>query len=187
MTNSKIKQVSVFFRVVFQILFIVFPIILAIGWMNAPSSLNLLSGMIRMNVIPYSYENHIFHTLTASDKLLAFAVSCMPLIIELFVLYSLIKLFRLYEKGEIFSSNNVRHIRNIGYALLIDQLINPIYQAVMGLVLTWGNASGHHLRIMAITLDQTNIGVLLTGLLVILISWIMAEGYKLHEEQQLTI
>jgi hypothetical protein len=185
MTN--IKRVSIFFRVFFQILFIAIPVIQLIGWMHAPSPIVTLGGMINMTIIPNEYEKHIFHVLTTSEKMMGFLVSVVPMAIELFILYSLIKLFRLYEQAEIFSINNVRYIRNIGYALLIGQLIQPFYQVVMGLVLTLGNPVGHHLRFVAITLDQTNIGIILTGLLVILISWIMAEGCKLREEQQLTI
>ena len=185
MTN--IKRVSIFFRVFFQILFIVIPVIQLIGWMHAPAPMIALGGMINMSIIPRGYENHILHTLTMSEKMMGFLVSVVPMAIELFILYSLIKLFRLYEHAEIFSINNVRYIRNIGYTLLVGQLIHPFYQLAMGLVLTLGNPAGHHLRFIAITLDQTNIGIILTGLLVVLISWIMAEGCKLREEQQLTI
>ncbi len=69
--------------------------------------------------------------------------------------------------------------------MLISQLIEPFYQFVMGIVLTMHNPPHH--RFAAITLDQTNIGILLTAFLIILISWIMAEGCNLREEQQLTI
>lgn len=76
-------------------------------------------------------------------------------------------------------------IRNIGYALLIGQIINPFYEALMGLVLTLHNPSGH--RFIGFTLDQNNIGILFAALIIILISWVMAEGCQLREEQQLTI
>jgi len=106
----------------------------------------------------------------------------------MFVLYFLIKLFRQYEKGEIFLIENVRYIRNIGYTLLIGQLLNPIYDGLISADLTWGN---HYvqkgMRIASVTFDNTNITVLLTSLFIILISWIMAEGYQLRAEQQLTI
>lgn len=91
----------------------------------------------------------------------------------------------MYEQGKIFSLNHVKYIRNIGYALLIGQIVEPFYQGIMGFILTAHNPPHH--RFATVTLDQTNIGMLLTALLVILISWIMAEGYKLHQEQQLTI
>lgn len=189
---NKIQRVSLFFRVIFQVLFIAFPTVLAIAWMTTPDSVVMLGGLINARFIPESYiapgTNHlggIMHTLSGSEKLLGFAISCLPLIVNLFIIYSLIKLFKLYEKGEIFSINNVRYIRNTGYGLLATQLINPIYEGVIGLALTWHNPPGH--RYASISMDQTNIGILFVGLMVILISWIMAEGCKLREEQQLTI
>jgi hypothetical protein len=69
--------------------------------------------------------------------------------------------------------------------LLITQIIDPIYNGAMGLVLTRYNPPGH--RFAAITLDETNIVIVLIALIVILISWIMSEGCKLREEQQLTV
>lgn len=194
---NRIKNVSLFFRLVFQIIFVALPILLIIGWIYAPNELVLLAGFIKLNAIPATYsgmhayaaqgipEKAILHTLTAGEKSLGCLVSAIPMMVEMFIFYSLIKLFKLYEKGEIFSINHVRYIRNIGYALLTGQLIEPFYQFVMGLVLTLNNPPHH--RYAAVTLAQTNIEILLTALLVILISWIMAEGYKLREEQQLTI
>ena len=182
---SKIKKVSCFFRVFFQLIFVVSPILLAVSWVYAPAELNLFIGMIRLDPIPVSYTHGILHTLSPSEKLLGFLVSTIPLAVELFIVYSLIKLFRLYEQAEIFSLNNVRYLRNIGYALFVGQVINPFYQFVMGIVLTLNNPKGH--RYAAFTFDQTNISLLLMGLLMILVSWIMAEGCKLHEEQQLTV
>lgn len=184
---NKIKRISLFFRIIFQVLFIAFPIFLIIGWINAPESLNIFANVIKMNVIPPSYTSMgaILHKLSAAEKLLGFLINSVPLLIELFILYSLIKLFRLFERGEIFSINNVRYIRNIGYGLLAGQLLDPIYESIMGLFLTWYNPPGH--RLITVTFDQTNFGTLLTALLVILISWIMAEGCKLREEQQLTV
>jgi hypothetical protein len=194
---NRIKNVSLFFRLVFQIIFVALPILLIISWIYAPNELVLLDGFIKLNAIPATYskmhaytaqgipEKAILHALTLGEKSLGFLVSVIPMVVEMFILYSLIKLFKRYEKGEIFSIHHVRYIRNIGYALLVGQIIEPIYQFVMGLVLTLNNPPHHHYA--AITLDQTNIGIILTALLVILISWIMAEGCKLHEEQQLTI
>lgn len=194
---NKIKNVSLFFRLVFQIIFIALPVLLIISWVYAPDELVLLVGFIKLNAIPATYsgmhtytaqglpEKAILHTLSIGEKSLGCLVSAIPMMIKMFLLYCLIKLFKLYENGDIFSINHVKYIRNIGYALLIGQLIEPFYQFAMGFVLTMHNPPHH--RFAAITLDQTNIGILLTALLVILISWIMAEGCNLREEQQLTI
>ncbi len=196
---SKIQRVSKFFRVFFQLLFVLLPFFLIYGWTHIPEAstlmggvgyrndfeVSLMSGIVQMDVIPRAYKNLILHPLSFSEKLWGFVASVVPLIVNLFIVYSLIKLFRLYERSEIFSLNNVKYMRHIGYGLLLGQIIQPFYQVVMGFILTMNNPPGH--RMATITLDQTNVGILLTALLVILISWIMTEGCKLREEQQLTV
>lgn len=182
---NNIKRVSKLFRLLFQTLFVVSPILLIAGWIIAPDKLELLYGVINKSVIPHAYSNLILHTFSMSEKSVGFLVSLIPLTIYMLVLYFLNKLFGLYEKGEIFALANVRYFRNIGYTLLIGQMLNPIYEGLMGVILTWNNPPGH--RLAMVSLDQTNLGVLLTAFLVILISWIMAEGCKLREDQQLTI
>jgi hypothetical protein len=180
---NKIKNVSLFFRIFFQVLFIASPIFLIIGWIQAPQPISLLDNSIRMTFIPNNYA--IMHPLSVNERLLGFLVNMLPTAVELFILYSLIQLFKMYGRGEIFSLNNVRHIRNIGYALIVGQLINPIYEGLMGVIVTIHNPPGH--RYASITFDQTNIGLLIMALIVILISWIMTEGCRLREEQQLTV
>lgn len=182
---NKIQRVSKCFGLFFQLLFVGLPLLLAIGWMSSPESFVTAGGIINMNFIPRSYVGKILHVLSDSDRLLGFCLNMIPLSIQLYILYSLIKLFKLYEQGDIFSLQNVRHIRNIGYALFITQLINPFYEGLMGVVLTRHNPPGQ--RFAAITFDHTNLAVIAIAFMVILISWIMAEGCKLREEQQLTI
>lgn len=182
---NRIRNVSLFFRIVFQMLFIALPILLIASWMVAPDEKVMLLGFVRLNAIPLPYTNKILHTLSVNEKILGCLISAIPMIVNMLTLYFLIQLFKLYEKADIFSSNHVRYIRNIGYTLLLGQLIHPIYHFTMGIVLTIHNPPHH--RFAAITMGQTNIGILLTAILVILISWIMAEGYKLREEQQLTV
>lgn len=182
---DKIKRISLFFRVLFQFLLVALPIFLITAWVKFSGTLVMISGIINLSYIPAAYSNSILHTLSGSEKLLALCLSSIPMFVQLYILFSLIRLFKLYEKGEIFSINNVRYIRNIGYALLVTQIIDPVYQGAMGFVLTRYNPPGH--RFASITLDQANIGVILIAFIVILISWIMAEGCRLREEQQLTI
>lgn len=187
----KIQSVSLFFRVIFQILLVVLPLMLILAWVVAPEPLKCLGGLIDISVIPRPYTNMhiqgmlILHTLTVTEKLFGFMVSLIPLVVQLVVLYFLIRLFRSYERGDIFSLKNVYSIRNIGYTLLIGQLLNPLYEFLMGIVLTLNNPGGQYY--VAVKLDQTNFGVVLTALLIVIVSWVMAEGYKLQEEQQLTI
>ena len=176
---KKIEYVSLFFRIFFQITFLSLIVAQILGWMYAPAR----GGFF--NVIPQSYQTLIMSHLDANTKLAGFFISTIPLIIKLIVLYSLIKLFRLYQQREFFSAENVKYIRNAGYALLLFEIVKPITDFLLGFVLTSGNPPGF--RIAMITFDDANIGMILTSLVIILNSWIMSEGCKLKDEQQLTI
>lgn len=180
---KNIKRVSLLFRILFQVLFVIFPITFIIFWMQAPKPLEFFHGATSFNFIPKGIA--ILAPLSASTKIYGFIISLIPIAIAEIILYFLIKLFKLYEQGEIFSLQNVNYIRNIGYTLLIGQILDPIYQALLSGVLTWHNGSGQ--RFVTITLDGTDAGIVLVVLLTILISWIMAEGCKLREEQKYTV
>jgi hypothetical protein len=183
---DKIKRVSLFFRVLFQIAFVITPIFLLIAWIYAPHQIHFLADIFVIDNVPQNYP--ILAPLPLSAKILGFFISLIPTGVTLFVLYFLIKLFKLYERGEIFLIENVRYIRNIGYTILIGQLLNPVYQALISADLTWVNHTVQKgMRFASISFDSTNINILLMSLFVILISWIMEEGCKLRDEQQLII
>jgi hypothetical protein len=188
---SKIQRVSFFFRVLFQVAFVVLLAAEILTWLNAPASLHALK-VYGFFMIPENYftnlamPQHLMpQTFTAMTKLLGFLVSMISTGVKLVLFYFLIRLFKLYERGEIFTLANVRYIRNIGYTLLVSQLIIPLYQGLIGIVLTRQNPPGQHFAMFGIGTD--NLGVLFMSLLIILVSWIMAEGCRLREEQQLTI
>ena len=80
----------------------------------------------------------------------------------------LICLFRLYEKGILFSAKNVRYLRFLGYYLMIDWVIDYLMQG----------------QLQDMDLSTTP---LFSGFLIIFIAWIMDEGRKIQEEQELTV
>lgn len=182
---NKIQRISTFFKWLFLIIGVALPILSIILWINPPTSITTAHHALVMRDIPKSIQILILHPLSSTTKLLGFVISLIPLTVNLFLLYFLIRLFQLYEKCEIFSLKNVRYIKCIGYTLFIGQLINPIYQALLSAALTWNNPHGK--RMIVASLSGTNMAILLTALLIILISWIMAEGHQLAEDQKYTI
>jgi hypothetical protein len=178
----KIKRISYFFRLFFLAAFIMLPLILAMFWINAPNPVGFPKAGF-----PVSFTDgvEILHTLSNTTKFYGFLICLIPIGFMEYVFYCLVKLFSLYEKAEIFSIKSVNYIKKIGQALLLSQLLNPFYDALKTLNLSWGNPHGH--RFISISIDGTNIGIILMALMTILISWIMAEGCRLREEQQLTI
>lgn len=91
--------------------------------------------------------------------------------ISLFFAGSLILfwLLDLLEAGKFFTGQNVRYIRLLGWFLLSDWVIERVLDAV---AYGWG---------------YIRIGELLLGLLIVLIAWVMDEGRKIQEEQELTV
>lgn len=80
----------------------------------------------------------------------------------------LFALFNLYRRGILFAAQNVRLIRALGYYLIVDWLIDYLLQGV--------------LRDMQLSTTS-----LFIGFIVIFVSWIMDEGRKISEEQELTV
>jgi hypothetical protein len=116
---------------------------------------------------------------------MGFLISCIPLSITMLILYYLVKLFKLYEQAQIFTSANVKYIRNIGWIMLLNQIIRPIYEAMFTAALTFQNPHGH--RFISISFTNNNLTTLIIALFIILISWVMAEGCKLNDEQKYII
>lgn len=182
---NKIKFVSRFFRSLFIAALCVLPVATAIAWYYAPTQVPALIPNMRYSAIPLAYQQQALPMLSDTQKLLGFFIASIPMAVTLFILITLIKLFGLYERGKIFTLQHVRYISRIGYALLLGQIANIVSEAAIGVLLTWHNSPGQ--RVLSVTLDQTNLEVVLIALMVVLVAWIMAEGCKLQEEQQFTI
>lgn len=182
---NKIQRVSLFLRFVFQIAFVVLPLMLALYWIFAPQ-LNLNSMHYNLPIINFIPDGiKILHPITGVDALWGFLIGLLPTTIEMMILYFLIKLFKLYEQGKIFALSNVKYLKKIGICMLINQEVSFIYEALISFVLTLHNPAGHHTA--SISFGTYDIYNIVTAIMVIVISWIMAEGCKLNEEQQLTV
>lgn len=183
-TQTRIKKVSFIFRWLFQILFIAVPVLHTVTWIIAPAAFDV-SGHFGFFSSAIPQGTVIMHNLTTSTKIYGWLIGAVPMLIVEFILYLLIRLFLLFERVEIFSTANVQYIKKIGYSLLAFQLLNPLFDGLLTALLTFGNPPGH--RYASITISGLNIAMVLTALMAILISWIMAEGCRLRDEQQLTI
>lgn len=178
---NKIQRVSLFLRVIFQIALVLWPILVITYWSFAQSLIPNFMGVI--SLIPHGLE--ILHPITTADAFWGFLISLLPSVIIMTILYFLIKLFKLYEQGKIFTLLNVKYIKNIGITMLIGQIVNFIYEGLITFALTFHNPAGH--KVASVTFGSPDIYNILTAVMVIVISWIMAEGCKLQEENQYTV
>lgn len=186
MTNIliKIRKVSIVFRWLFIISFVVVPLAHIISWANAPdvSDISGKFGLI-MNPLPPGVK--ILHPLSHLTQFYGFLIGAVPLVWIECILYFLIQLFRLYEQGEIFSLLNVKYIKKIGYSLMIYELADVVCDGLLTFILTLGNPPGF--RTIGFSLSGINATIVFLAFMIILISWIMTEGCRLREEQNLTI
>ncbi|MCH9743542.1 MAG: DUF2975 domain-containing protein [Gammaproteobacteria bacterium] len=182
---NKIQRISRYFKWLFQLIFIAMLFFYLWYWTNfiifnawpLQTTLHYFHSMTWLSAIPYSLD--------METRLLCSLASLIPLIVNLIIVYLLIRLFALYQQGKIFTLKNVSTIRRIGYMILIGQAANIIYQILFSIVITWKNGPGH--RTAGFELSSTNVGMIVTACLVILISWVMAEGCRLQEDSEYTI
>jgi len=96
--------------------------------------------------------------------------------------YQVIQLFKLYEKGKIFLSENVLRIKELGKVLILWSFVK--------LISDWGTVelvqltSPSNTSSFSLSLDFT---ALVVGILIMVVAWVMDEGRKLREEAELTI
>ena len=182
---NRIAYISRIFRLLFQIVFVFMPLFTIVSWLVLPSTLHLGVAGNGLSYSPIPEALHIAYVMTSGIKVLGFLINMLTVGTAMLILYFLIKLFRNYERQQIFSLANVRILRNVGYTLIIWQILIPIQQALLSVVLTWNNGPGQ--RFLAANFSSNNLVVILIACIVILISWIMAEAHKLQEEHEYTV
>jgi hypothetical protein len=123
--------------------------------------------------------------LSFSLRCTALAVSLLPISVQLSGLWTLIKLFTLYEQGSIFSVRHVKYFRRLGYILLLWTGVGILYRALIGIVLSWAASPGQ--VTLTLGLSSTNLTAFVIGGIVLVIAWIMDKGRKLADEQALFV
>ena len=148
---------------------------------------NLFLPCSTSSVVVY---NDIVHLNQVAWTPLSRLIGCSAQLIEFIpcigIIYYLSNVFHSYEIGEIFTMKNAQCYYRIGILLFFDALLaKPISGGLWVLAATLSNPVGH--RCIRISIGTPNIMALLMGLLVIFISWVMIEGSKIQDEQQLII
>ncbi|MDP1724059.1 MAG: DUF2975 domain-containing protein [Alphaproteobacteria bacterium] len=187
---KQIQKVSSYLLFIFNVLIIAYPLFIIIQWIFIDSDIikNLLAqGLLHHPV--ETPEGSIYLSAvnwTFTSKIIGFAsqILCtLPLFLSFFVLKAI---FRNYQKGEVFNTINANHYKYLGWLMFFDALLaKPLSETLMMLGVTFSNPAGH--RYITLTFGTPNIEVLFSGILVIVISWVMVEASKLHNEQQFTI
>lgn len=180
---NRIERVSRVLQFIFKASLVLLPIITVLSWVFY-EDLIALGGMQSVNDVALSGLN-IPETLPTVSRMLAMAVSMIPMVIDMLTLFFLYKLFGIYAEGRVFTSSSVGYIRRIGITLLIGQALHPVHEALLTLALTFTNPPGQ--RMIHIGFSSANFSEILIAVMIIVVAWIMDEGRRLSEEQALVI
>jgi len=173
---KRIQRISRKFRLLFTVLTYCIPTMILLYWMffnHLPIGFTSELPVVVKQILP-------FETL-----LLAFLVSLIPASVATYGVIKLRKLFSLYEKAIVFSEQNVKCFRHLGYTLISWVISNLIFVMLISVVLTFNNSPGE--RLMVAQFGISDIATLIIGLIIVLVSWVMNEASKLENEQAYTV
>jgi Protein of unknown function (DUF2975) len=167
--TERIKRISNRFRWLIAALCVALPLLMVALW--ATLDLEQLEVVGPVNA---------YGPLTMIERIGAIILTVPPLLIVLFALRKLQRLFRLYSEGTFFERENVACFSKMGWALLISAPINVIYKAALSVWLSWDQPTGE--RSLSISISSNDIAMLTFGAAIVVISWVMAEAVELSKE-----
>jgi len=174
--RARIQQLCRFFQYLFFGWLVAIPIIHVCIWIcfnHLPSAMfHDVSTMIQRPISP-------------GILVIAGLVSFLLSALQMAMTWMLIRLFRLYRDGKFFLAENVSCLWNISKLLLAQALAKPVIETLTTTILSFSNPPGQ--RMLSIGLDSADISTAMTGGIVFVIAYVMEEGRKLQDEQELTI
>lgn len=175
--KKRIQRASRRLRYLLMAVFWTMPIINAFVWIF----MNRFPEMMTSKMLPY----FVHLPLPASARLMGFFVVMIPTGVAMTGTYHLTKLFELYEGGDIFKLSNVRRFKKLSRVLILWFVAGILCRSLLSVALTLHHPPGQ--RMITVGLSSADLTTLLLGLILAVIAWVMEEGRKLQEEQDLTV
>lgn len=173
---DRVRRVSRRYLVLFNILLVVTPFATFSYW-----------GFF--NSLPKGFHAELpilpVESLSGFQLSLGVLISLLPLGVTLNGLVTLKSLFRLYADGIVFSIDNVKYFRRLGYVFIAAVIANAIFTPLISLVITSSNPAGE--RALVAQFGIVDLYTLIAGGIILVIAWVMKEGSKLKDEQEYTV
>jgi hypothetical protein len=143
-----------------------------------------------------AFSGFLSHQMTASWQSIAqsletegfnslIILSSIQLIPYLLIYFFLFKLFTLYQQGKVFTLANSHCFKNIARTLFAWIALNLFYPIVVTLFIRLTGLSSELAIYMSIS--SREFIYLLSGLIIYVMSWVMADACNLKKEQELVI
>ncbi|WP_024852008.1 DUF2975 domain-containing protein [Hydrogenovibrio kuenenii] len=176
---NKIKKLSSTLRLLVRFLIVAIPSYYLIYWVFINQ---LPTTLISVNTEP---KMILEYPLEVKFQIIGFLFALPVLLSLLYGLVNVDKLFIFYQKGVVFSYDQVRLFKNISKALIFWVVASTIYQSAKSVLFTLHNPPGE--RMITIGFGSAEVMILVVAALAILVAWTVEEGQHLSEEQKYTI
>ena len=181
--NEKLKRVSLRVLLLLRILLILIPVITLLSWLFPDNTLSKcilgpsIGGFIKADQVNvFMWNNKLIGLVGSFFNLLPFVLS----------LIWLIKLFKNYALGDIFTVSNAKIYSRLGYVCLFSAfLLQPISQALFSAAVSINYSSGQ--RFISFSFGGGNLTAIIGGASLIVIAYVMRIGHEIDEERNLTI
>ncbi|TMX46649.1 DUF2975 domain-containing protein [Photobacterium damselae] len=182
MTN--IQKQSRRVRLFFQCLLFLTPIGVCYYWLTGqtPNDFLTMMGFVQTSIDIGSYTQQ---PLTMMTRILAMISSLLLSGVILYALRVLIHLFKNYEQNEIFTLDNAKCYRKLGYSIFYWVGSSVVYGTAMSVILSFNNPPGE--RLLTVTFAGIDFLTLIFGMIILIISWVMQEGFRIADENNHTI
>lgn len=176
---NKIKKFSWVFRLFIKSLVIVIPVYYLMYWIFINQ---LPTTLITVNSAP---KLILEHPLEIKFQAIGFLFAIPVLLSLIYGLLNIDKLFGFYQKGMVFSYDQVRLFKNISKALIFWVVSSVIYQSAKSVLFTLHNPPGQ--RMLNVEFGSAEIMIIIVAVLAIFVAWVVEEGRRLSEEQKYTV
>ncbi|MCW8331166.1 DUF2975 domain-containing protein [Photobacterium sp. SDRW27] len=129
----------------------------------------------------FSYEMDLPFSVT--QTLIGYPFVLIPSLVYTAIIWQLIRLFGLYRAGDIFTFSNVSCFRKMANLMIASPFVSAISDILLGLALSIGQED----FTTGITIDDSDMTLLVVGLIVRAISHVMMLAKDIKEENELTV
>ena len=130
-----------------------------------------------------SFPIEVSLPLSTGRSLIGYFPSMISTMLTVALLWQLIVLFRLYEKGIIFELQNTECFKKLSYLLIATPFVELLMDVLLSLALSFSDGHWN----MSFTIDDSDITMMIIGFIVRVIAVVMEKAAVLQEESELTI
>lgn len=130
-----------------------------------------------------SFPIEVSLPLSNARSLIGYFPSMISTLLTVALLWQLIVLFRLYEKGIIFELQNAECFKKLSYLLIATPFVEFLMGVLLSLALSYNDGNWN----TSFSIDGSDITMMIIGFIVRVIAVVMEKAADLQEESELTV